>query len=258
MEFAGEGEINEVILATLLVVSLLAFTLKSVSGMGTGLVIIPLASIVIDPKSAVILSSLMAVVGGLSMVRVDPVRLAPKFWVPVAVVMVIGTIIGALMLNRVPIRGFSIFMSAVFVLSGIWLFFRVSLPAPELSSGRPSARPVDLVVGGLSGLMGGFVGINAAPLVLHFGRCMNKRYLRRFLVLIFLFAVVAQITTFALTGLIDLRILLMGASMIPGMALGIYLGNHLFVRLSEAAFRWILGVFLLICAGKILYRFAMT
>jgi uncharacterized membrane protein YfcA len=113
---------------------------------------------------------------------------------------------------------------------------------------------MDLGVGALAGFCGGFIGINAPPMVLHFGRYLDKRYLRRLLVLIFIPAAVAQTTTFALNGMLTRRVLVWGGLMLPSMVAGIYLGNRTFRWISETWFRRVLGLFLAVVSVRLIFK----
>ncbi len=257
MDFSGNFEVLDAAFVFVPMISLVAFSVKGVSGMGTGMIVVPLASLVIEPKSAVILASLVGIFGGFSMLRVDRVWLAPRYWIPIAVTMVLGSIAGALTLEVIPIALFSAFLSLVFLFWGIWFVLRASASSPGESPSPISARLKDLIVGSLAGFLGGFVGINAPPLILYFSRHLNKRLLRRLLVLISLPAVLAQTFTFASLGLLNTKLLSLGVLMIPGLVVGIYLGNRMFSRLSEAWFRRILGAILVVSSAKLLLGVSM-
>lgn len=90
--------------------------------------------------------------------------------------------------------------------------------------------------------------------MLHFGRTLDKRQLRRLLVLIFIPAAAAQTATFCWNGLFDGRVVLWGIGMLPAMGLGIWLGNRTFHRISETAFRRTLGLFLIFVSLRLLIR----
>ncbi len=233
--------------------SLCAFFLKGVTGTGTTTVIVALSSLFIEPKLTIVLASFINIFGGLSMVRVDPVRLARRYWMPIAIVMVAGSVLGAAALKHIPARQFQLVLGGAFLLTALWFLLRV--PQPREKSDRPEqAGAVDLGVGALAGFCGGFIGINAPPLVLHFSRNLDKRYLRRLLVLIFIPAAMAQTATFTFNGMLNKTILTWGLLMLPTMAAGIYLGNHTFHRISERAFRRVLGVFLVVVSVRLILR----
>lgn len=232
---------------------LLAFFLKGVTGTGTTTVIVALGSLIIDAKLTVVLASFINIFGGLSMVPVDPVPLAKRYWIPISVFMVGGSVIGAAALKIIPNQSFQLVLGSVFLLTAMWFLLRV--PGPRARSHPPSrVRAGDLGIGAVAGFCGGFVGINAPPLVLHFSSFLDKRHLRRLLVLIFLPAAVAQTATFILNGLFDKQVFIWGLLLIPSMGLGIYLGNHTFHRISEIWFRRALGGFLVLVSVRLIVR----
>ncbi len=117
-----------------------------------------------------------------------------------------------------------------------------------------AASAVDLGIGSIAGFLGGFIGINAPPLVLHFSRALDKRRLRRLLVLIFIPGALAQTTTFIANGLFDRQILVWGMLMLPAMGLGIWLGNRTFQHISERMFRRTLGLLLIFVSTRLILK----
>jgi uncharacterized membrane protein YfcA len=105
----------------------------------------------------------------------------------------------------------------------------------------------------VSGLAGGFVGINSPILILYFGSRLAKGPLRRLLVLILLPLAISNVATYSALGLMSTQIVLYGVVALPGLLLGIYLGNRTFFRISEKVFSAILGgVLILLSWGLIL------
>lgn len=234
-------------------VALAAFFLKGVTGTGTTTVIVALGSLFIDPKLTVVLASFINIFGGLSMVRVDPLPLARRYWIPISVLMVAGSVAGAMALDRIPNHKFQLILGVAFLLTALWFLLRV--PAPRASAAPPTtAGAMDLGVGSIAGFCGGFIGINAPPLVLHFSRALDKRHLRRLLVLIFIPAAMAQTATFVVNGLFDRRVMVWGLLMLPSMLAGVWLGNHTFHRISETMFRRTLGLFLVFVSVRLILR----
>lgn len=233
--------------------ALCAFFLKGVTGTGTTTVIVALCALFIEPKLTIVLASFINIFGGLSMVRVDPVRLSGRYWVPIALVMVAGSVAGAAALKQIPARPFQLVLGGAFLLTALWFLLRVPRQR-EQSTPPDRSGSMDLGVGLLAGFCGGFIGINAPPLVLHFSRRLDKRHLRRLLVLIFIPAAMAQTTTFWVNGLLTPTILVWGLLMLPSMAAGIYLGNHTFHRISERGFRRVLGLFLVVVSVRLILK----
>jgi hypothetical protein len=234
-------------------VALCAFFLKGVTGTGTTTVIVALGALIIEPKLTIVLASFINVFGGLGMLGVDPVPLARRYWMPIAVLMIAGSVLGAVALKYIPNRQFQVILGSAFLLTALWFLLRTPQPC-EAKAPPTRAGGMDLGVGALAGFCGGFIGINAPPLVLHFGRYLDKRYLRRLLVLIFIPAAFAQTATFALNGMLTRRVLVWGALMLPSMVAGIYLGNRTFRRISETWFRRMLGLFLAVVSARLILR----
>jgi hypothetical protein len=234
-------------------VALCAFFLKGVTGTGTTTVIVALGSLIIDPKLTIVLASFINIFGGLSMLGVDPVPLDRRYWIPIALLMIAGSVLGAIALKTIPNRQFQLVLGSAFLLTALWFLLRT--PQPRDANAPPDrADGMDLGVGALAGFCGGFIGINAPPLVLHFGRHLDKRYLRRLLVLIFIPAAMAQTATFALNGMLSRRVLLWGALMLPSMVAGIFLGNRTFRRISETWFHRVLGLFLAVVSVRLMFK----
>ena len=83
----------------------------------------------------------------------------------------------------------------------------------------------DYVVGFLGGLAGGFVGINSPIFILYFGSRLAKGPLRRLLVLILLPLAVSNVAIYNALGLMSTRIILYSLVSLPGLLLGVYVGN---------------------------------
>ena len=215
--------------------------------------IVALGALLIDAKLTIVLASFINIFGGLSMVPVDPVRLEGRYWIPIALLMIAGSVLGAMALKFIPKQQFQLILGAAFLLTALWFGIRTpgvrSLPAHQ-----NRATGADLAVGAFAGFCGGFIGINAPPLVLHFSRYLDKRHLRRLLVLIFIPAAAAQTATFAATGMLFRQVLVWGMLMLPSMVAGIYLGNRTFHRISEIWFRRVLGLFLAFVSMRLILK----
>jgi len=234
-------------------VALSAFFLKGVTGTGTTMVIVAMGSLFIDPKLTVVLASFINIFGGLTMIRVDPLPLSRRYWIPISALMVAGSVIGAITLGVIPSQLFQLILGGAFLLTGLWFLFRVIVPQ-ESREPPTTAGIMDLGVGAFAGFCGGFIGINAPPLVLHFSRDLDKRWLRRLLVLIFIPAAMAQTATFVANGLFSRQVMVWGLLMLPAMLVGIWLGNRTFNRISESMFRRTLGLLLVFVSIRLILK----
>lgn len=234
-------------------IGLFAFFLKGLMGVGPTSALVSLGVLFIDPKLAVVLASVINMVSGLVMLRVDPVPLPRRYWLPVALTMVIGSVAGAWSLKVIQADSFELILGLVF-LGTAFYFLRQSLPRVRQNGSLPSqASIIDSAVGLFSGFCGGFIGVNAPPLLLHFGRFLDKQHLRRMLVLIFIPAALAQTATFSWNGLLTFQVMRWAAVLLPAMLMGIYLGNKAFGYVSETAFRKILGALLIVVSFRLIW-----
>ena len=238
-------------------VGLLAFYLKGITGAGPAVVIISFSSLIIDPKSTIVLASFVNVFGGFAMLRVDHVDVGKKYWIPIAFVMAVGSVAGAALLKVIPNDGFQIILGIAFILTGVWFIIRTPESGDFKSDAPRKAGLMDMGVGAFSGVLGGFIGVNIPPLVLHFGRVLDKRNLRRLLVLIYLPAAISQTATFMVNGLLTPRIAFLGLLILPMIFLGIWLGNRTFEAVSETWFRRVLGILLIVISIRLIVRSMM-
>ncbi len=232
--------------------SFAAFYLKGITGTGTTTMIVALGSFYLEPKITIILASFINIFGGLAMLNIDPVQLAKKYWIPITIMMVVGSVFGAISLKVIDPKIFKTVLGTAFLLASL-SFFLAKKTSNEKNNISPQlASPLDYIFGWIAGFCGGFVGVNAPPLVYHYGKALNKNQLRRLLIIIFIPSAIAQTLTFAYTGLLTKQIALYGLTMLPFMAVGIHFGNKVHFKISEKWFRRILGIFLVFVSLKLL------
>jgi uncharacterized membrane protein YfcA len=234
-------------------IGLLAFYLKGITGTGTATVIVAFSSLIIDPKMAVVLAALVNVFGGFAMLRVDPVPFNRRFLLPVIIWMMMGAVIGATSLKIIDPKIFEIILGIAFLVVSARFVFAKPHAMPSPFKAPDKARWIDQACGLAAGFCGGFIGVNAPLLVSHFGRILDKQYLRHFLVIIFIPAAIVHTSIFYANGLLTPQIMLYGVAILPFMALGIFLGNKSFGKISDVAFKRILAVFLVIVSLRLIF-----
>jgi uncharacterized membrane protein YfcA len=185
-------------------VGLIAFFanyLKGVIGTGTGTVMMATSTLFIEPKLAVVVISYISVFSSLMMIRIPAAPLKEAFWAPLTLAIGIGAAIGAMALKYVPADVFKTFLGLAFLFGAFW-FAMKRRGALDFASPPEKARGADLAVAAGSGFLGGFVGVNAAPLVMYFGSFLDKQHMRRLFVLIFTGSTITQTATFLLNGML--------------------------------------------------------
>jgi hypothetical protein len=231
-----------------------AFFLKAVSGFGPALVVVALASLILPPQLVVAMSALLDTVAGMVLFAMDPGTKGRRFWIPPAIGIVAGSIVGGVLLSLVDPAVFRTLLGISILLLGMWFgFLRGRREGETLAGELPGkASGSDVVAAGLGGVMGGFLGISGPPILWHFGRKLGKEPLRSVLIPIFLAAAVARVATYAGTGVIDGQVLFAFLLALPGLVAGIFAGNRAFVRISERTFSRVIGGILLIVGIRLL------
>lgn len=227
-------------------IAFVAFFVKAISGFGPAIVVVAFGSLILPPYAIVPVSALLDATAGLILVGLDPVRGREKYWVPLAIAITAGSVIGGYFLTLITPETFQSIIAVAILLLGVWFFAgRTRNGQGILADDIPEKSSTgDMIASALGGLMGGFLGISGPPLLWHFGRRFTKRPLRQILIPVFLVAALARAVTYAGAGV------LVGATVeayviaLPGLLLGIFAGNRLFVSLSETTFSRVIGILL--------------
>ncbi|NBW41394.1 sulfite exporter TauE/SafE family protein [bacterium] len=242
-------ELHEFVLVS--IIGLLAFYLKGLMGTGTTTVLVSLCSFFLEPKSCIVIASFINVFGGFAMLKIDSVTLPKPFWLPITIAMVVGSVLGAQALSLIDPMLFKLVLGVIFLLVSLW--FLLSDVAISPNEGRYKvATMADLLIAAFAGLCGGFIGINAPLLVIHFGSYLPKEFLRKLLVIIFIPAAIAQTSTFWINGLLSIREIVLSLTIIPMMLVGVHLGNRAFISISAKQFRIALGLLLMAASMPLL------
>ena len=113
-------------------------------------------------------------------------------------------------------------------------------------------RPVDVGVALASGLFGGLFGLAGLLIAWYLGSLFTKELFRRVIVHILLVSAAARVFTYAATGMLTTEVLLLAAGAIPLLLAGLYCGNRLLPGISENWFGRVIGIVLLIAAGRMM------
>lgn len=235
-------------------IAFLGFFVKAVSGFGPAIVVVAFGSLLLPPHVVVPLSALLDMTAGGILFCMDPAMEERRYWIPLAAAIVAGSVLGSLFLAVVPPEIFRIVLAVAIVVLGFWfLFMRTRGEEGSLSPVIPArATGPDLAFCAAGGLLGGFLGISGPPILWHFGRKLAKFPLRRLLIPVFFAAAIARVATYTGTDLIGARVLTAYAASVPGLLLGIVVGNRFFFRISEKVFSRIVGTVLVVTGIRLL------
>jgi len=230
-------------------VVLLAAATQAMIGFGFALVAVPLLSLTLDPRTAVVG---VGIAGLVLTVAVAVQERRHARWPVVGLLLgalVAGMPVGLLVLRTAPDRLLTAMIGAAVVACAglIWRGLRI-----------PTTRPAVLGLGALAGVLATSTGTNGPPLVAAFQAMgYEPRAFRATLAAIFTGSGLLAIAGFALAGQVSAAALQVGAIGVPASLLGWWGGNLAFRKLDPRRFRQVvLGA--LMAGGAVLVVRAVT
>jgi uncharacterized membrane protein YfcA len=114
---------------------------------------------------------------------------------------------------------------------------------------------VEPPLGLVSGVLGGLFGTGGPPLILYYQLTgLDKAAFRRSLMAIFLFVTIVRLPAYVVSGLITAPRLWSGLLVLPASLLGLWVGHHIHIQLSEQAFKRLVSIALIMIGGLLLVR----
>ena len=148
-------------------------------------------------------------------------KLDYKVWVPIVILILMGSIPGALLLKEVNAKGLKIFFGIMVVLVGIEMLLR------EISSFKmKDNKYLMAIVGILAGLMCGLFGVGIL-LAAYVSRVTDTTdEFKANMSLVFIVENIFRIISYSLVGIITLESLKMTACLFPFMLVGLFSGIY--------------------------------
>ncbi|MCR5000014.1 MAG: sulfite exporter TauE/SafE family protein [Lachnospiraceae bacterium] len=175
--------------------------------------------------------------------------LKPSIFVPLVLLVLAGSIPGALLLKNVNAQYLKVFFGIVVVLIGIEMMIREykELPAKNSRVGR-------FIVGLCSGVLCGLFGVGVL-LAAYVGRTTeNSEEFKANLGAVFFIENIMRIITYTVSGVITVESLKMSALMIPIMILGMFTGFKSADILNEKRVKKIVIVLLIISGAMLVIQ----
>ena len=238
---------TEADLAGVIGIAFLAAGCQSLTGFGSSLLAVPLLSLYLDVKLAVVISTLLSTaISGPLLVEVRrQVRLAKV--APLAIGSVAGVPVGLLILEGVDARSLKILVAAVVIGASAILYL-----APRLHFGSRNVLS-SLVAGALSGLLRASTSMAGPPLVLY--TLSHEKEIEEFrstLLAMFLFTSLLTVPGFIVADLVSRDALLATGVAVPGLVAGLLAGAYLRSRVQPELFRrLVLAVLVITSVGVI-------
>lgn len=236
------------IFAPLIVIT--AYVIFGMSGFGSTLIAVPLLAHLYPLKFVIPMMVVLDCIGSIHMglrLRADVNRAELK---PMLPFMIVGMLVGAFLLLQLPaeilLGGLGVFVLAYGVLY-------VAGKQASLRVGRWAAAPVGLFAGTTSSMF----GVGGPIYVMYLtARGSTLEQVRATMPVIFVFTTIARIMIFTAAGLFTMTVLYTSLALLPVMALGMWLGNHLRLNLSREQLVRVIGTLLVLSGASLLFRAA--
>ncbi len=245
------------LLALLIIpLSFIGYVLKGVATFGPGIVMVPLGALLIGAKDMIIVISFLDLISNASLLKINKTFTPKSFLQPVIVAMIVGSAIGAVMLTLVPGEYFDLIFGLILVPLGLWIIFtRGDNPDASINHRLP-AKPnkKDLGFSFTSGCMGGLSGITGPVLAWHLGRRYSRHNFRDIMIPVLTASALIRVSVFAISGSVSIEIMTLVFLAIPGLCLGLWIGNKLFLKVSQKWFSRIVGSLISVSGIKLLEK----
>ena len=219
---------------------------RATIGFGSGLIMVGLLTFLFPIKLVVPLVLLLDIVGSVLLGGYDfkHIRWPELGWLlPGSLA---GLALGAWLLHTTPAQHLTLFLGVflgAYVLYALWV---KPERLPRIS------KPWGLPLGVFGGVIGSLYGGGGPPLVAYFQmRKLDKRAFRATFQGIALIDNIVRSALYVYFGLLGLSLSLAAGLLAPAMALGLWFGNRLHLRISEKAF--LRGTLLLLAAISVKY-----
>lgn len=244
-------DINSILI--LIAITIVAYTLKGLTGFGPALIVVPFFTVAIGVKYALPASAIFDAISGLILLSTVYRQISWKFCVPLMVAIAIGSFVGANLIFAISPNLIRNFIGGFISLFGVYLWI-----GQWKSSGRrydriTTASPGSLAAGFAGGISGGMIGMSGPILVIYLKYFFQKDFFRSQLIAIFLAENVVRIAVYFRGGLLDFNSVTLLMYCLPAMLAGLWIGNKLHVQISERAFNRIVSIILILVSIKLLF-----
>lgn len=224
-------------LAAISVIAFLAAAAQAITGFGFALVLVPLLSLVYDPKAAVIVSLTLGMLSKLPLFLPHARLVRPAVLAPLTLAAFVGIYFGTRLLIYADPSLVRVLIGITVIILCIPLFF-------DLRWRVKRERLATMLVGLVSGSLTGSTSMGGPPVVL-FGVNQNwpRETFRANLLAYFIITNLFTLTLIAQAGVITRDVLLTDAKMIPGLVLGLLVGNTVFHRVPTQVFQRVIVLF---------------
>lgn len=174
---------TEIILAALVV--FFAYFLKSFTGFGPALIMVPFFTLLYDPGTAITTAAFYDFIAGFILLITVRKQIQWRFVFSIFAALAIGAILGSLLLGTVPDYWIKKFIGLTIFVFALLILFQKNgnLHLKE----NKSLQRLKYPIGALGGFLGGFIGITGPPIIIYLKMLYEKSFFRTQLIGIFFF-----------------------------------------------------------------------
>ncbi len=235
--------------------SFTGFVLKGIATFGPGIIMVPVGALIFGARDMVLLSGCLDLISNISLFKPQRSYLRNPFWLGMMVSMTCGACLGAMVLSILPTAYFDLIFGMLLVPVGLWTIFSGNKNTQQHSQSYPqSISGNDIIVSFLSGCMSGLSGITAPILAWYFNRRYNKQIFRDIMIPLLLASAISRVLIYTYSGALTAEILPLLLLVLPGLILGLGLGNQLFLKISQRWLSIIIGSLVSLSGTKLLFK----
>ena len=230
-----------------IIIIFLAYTVKGLSGFGSGLIAIPLLAFMFPLSFIVPVLGLLSYSGTLMQSIHLRKQVVWRDMLPLIPFSLLGIFVAIWLLVNVDAN------SLVMALGGFVLLYSIYslLPLSVHTGGRRWA----VVAGSCGGMVGALFGTGGPFYVVYLKmRQLDKGQFRATIAMIFLVDGGARIVGYAMSGLFTMQTLWLSLILFPVLLLGMYVGHHLHIRIDQKRFNQVISLILMLSGLMLLYK----
>lgn len=223
-------------------ITLFAAFIRGISGFGFALVFAPIMLLIMEPKSVVVVNLFLGLSSNIVVLVSGFKNLHFRRLIPLIIGCLAGIPLGLLIISVVSQSTLKILIGSVTVVFAILFFLKLT---PRFKNEKPAST----VAGFLSGVLTSSTSLGGPPVVLFMHtQDWQKDTIHPALSAYFMFSTISSLIGLAITGVINTKILLTTASLVPALIIGVLIGVQAFKRVNERIFR-LISIFVIVGTG---------
>ncbi len=230
-----------------IVIIFFAYTVKGLSGFGSGLIAIPLLAFMFPITFIVPVLGLLSYSGTIMQSVHLRKQVVWRDMLPLIPFSLMGITIAVWLLVNVDEKSLVMALGLFVLLYSIYSL----LPLSDPVGGRKWA----IVAGSFGGMVGALFGTGGPFYVVYLKmRQLDKGQFRATIAMIFLVDGGVRIAGYAISGLYNTQVLWMVATLLPVLFSGMYVGHHLHIKINQKLFNQLISVMLIMSGIMLLFK----